>query len=310
MGSVIPSQNDQNLLTAAVSNIMDVHLNGITYSWKWYDTVSLFSYHHKTYSYGLVGDIGTEDDMIDISIKTFTGSTIPCRIDRNGTIEDLKLQIQSMGNISAPNQGLIFLGKQLEDGRQLLDYGIHNGAVLHMVLRLRGGGEDPKILNLSGLDPRYDYDFTNIADKDKQFKRGGLKYVRPCGWKRFAIKVSDKYEDLVWLGHTNQQGEWPVSYHGTGLHHAKTIATDGYDLTRGKRFRYGYGIYSTPDIKVAEKYAVKFSHENIQYLVVLQNRVNPATLEKIPADQTGVGEYWISPNDNDIRPYGICIRKV
>ncbi|CAF4122375.1 unnamed protein product, partial [Rotaria sp. Silwood1] len=46
------------------------------------------------------------------------------------------------------------------------------------------------------------------------------------------------------------------------------------------------------------------------YLVLLQNRVNPTTLVKISADRTGVGEYWASPSYEDIRPYGICIRKL
>jgi hypothetical protein len=137
-----------------------------------------------------------------------------------------------------------------------------------------------------------------------------MNYIRPCGWRRFAIKVSDKYENLIWLGQTNEPGEWPVSYHGTGFNRAKSIAMDGYDLTKGKRFAYGYGVYSTPDIKVAEKYAVQFFHEGHQYLVVLQNRVNPTSLIKISADRTSVGEYWLNSSDKDVRPYGICIRKL
>ncbi|KAM9990893.1 hypothetical protein ACTFIY_006929 [Dictyostelium cf. discoideum] len=35
--------------------------------------------------------------------------------------------------------------------------------------------------------------------------------------------------------------------------------------------------------------------------------VNPKTLVKVA--QTN-NQYWISPNDSDIRPYGICIKKV
>jgi hypothetical protein len=29
----------------------------------------------------------------------------------------------------------------------------------------------------------------------------------------------------------------------------------------------------------------------------------------IPAAQTGVGEFWLSPDDKDVRPYGFLIRR-
>ncbi|EXX74887.1 hypothetical protein GLOIN_2v1884768 [Rhizophagus irregularis DAOM 181602=DAOM 197198] len=56
------------------------------------------------------------------------------------------------------------------------------------------------------------------------------------------------------------------------------IGTD-YNSNR-KRFLFGNGIYSTPDIDVA-----------------------------ISKEETGIGEYWISPDGADFRPYGICIKK-
>ena len=39
-----------------------------------------------------------------------------------------------------------------------------------------------------------------------------------------------------------------------------------------------------------------------------QNRVNPATLVRIGGDVTGRGEYWVSPSDADVRPYGFLVR--
>ncbi|UJR06939.1 hypothetical protein I4U23_011228 [Adineta vaga] len=48
---------------------------------------------------------------------------------------------------------------------------------------------------------------------------------------------------------------------------------------------------------VVERYAVKFSYNNDEYLIVLQNRVNPNTLIKLSGNQIGVGEYWVNPTD-------------
>ena len=100
-----------------------------------------------------------------------------------------------------------------------------------------------------------------------------------------------------------------VSYHGTAEHNCNSIAEDGYLLCKSKRFVFGRGIYSTPDIDVAIDYATKFSHEGNNYRVVFQNRVNPNNLVRLSKQETGIGEYWISPDETDLRPYGICIKK-
>ena len=66
--------------------------------------------------------------------------------------------------------------------------------------------------------------------------------------------------------------EWPVSYHGTKEKFVKDIASKGYDLSKGKRFLYGKGIYSTPDPCVAEKYAAVYEFKGQKYKVLIQNR--------------------------------------
>jgi hypothetical protein len=53
-------------------------------------------------------------------------------------------------------------------------------------------------IDSSYFDPQHDYDFTSIDDKQtgrKQYK-GGEKYYRPCGWKRFALNVNTKNKDI------------------------------------------------------------------------------------------------------------------
>ena len=130
----------------------------------------------------------------------------------------------------------------------------------------------------------------------------------------FELKVQGTYVDKVWLDgrspradqYSSAEGEWLVSYHGTSYNNGLCIADEGYHLSEGKRFEFGNGIYSTPDNENASKYSVPREVNGKRYQMVIQNRVNPESLKIISKAETGVGEYWISPRDVDIRPYGFC----
>ena len=60
-------------------------------------------------------------------------------------------------------------------------------------------------------------------------------------------------------------GEWPVSYHGTGIGSTENIAQEGYLGSKGKKFKFVVGISSTSSIEVAAKYAQQFTHNGKQY---------------------------------------------
>ncbi|CAI7994674.1 hypothetical protein GBAR_LOCUS1529 [Geodia barretti] len=105
-------------------------------------------------------------------------------------------------------------------------------------------------------------------------------------------------------------GEWPVSYHGTGVSASGSIAQDGYHLSKGKRFLYGRGVYSTPSVKVAATYAHAFTHDGAEYQLVFQNRTSTEGLKVINAADNGVGEYWVQPADKLIRPYSVCVKLI
>ncbi|KAH7155785.1 hypothetical protein B0J13DRAFT_521907 [Dactylonectria estremocensis] len=79
-----------------------------------------------------------------IYVKTLKGKTLATQTERDDLIVDIKSKIQDIEGTPTVDQRLLFQGRQLEAGQTVKKYGIKKQACLHLIKRLRGGGDGTK----------------------------------------------------------------------------------------------------------------------------------------------------------------------
>ena len=161
----------------------------------------------------------------------------------------------------------------------------------------------------------------------KEQRRGGYPYYLPIGWYRHGLRVIDKYpEDKLWLGDSNVDGEWAVAFHGTHGGAVKGIQEKGLllikrDAMRPEAVRQGGKEFDGPGVYVAThctggahpQYTKPFqispsSQTTETFRIVFQCRVKPKAFT-IHTTPVSIGEAWRFVNPDDIRPYGILLKK-
>ena len=144
-------------------------------------------------------------------------------------------------------------------------------------------------------DPSRDHDYTGYSgDVLELSTRVEHSYhgKYPFGWDFIGIKINERETE-----------NWAITYHGTKSHVFNNICREGYKV--GPRDAYGRGVYSSPYIEVARRYAEIFTFEGVTYIGVLQNRVDQKRVNIISG-----GEIWVCPDPANIIPCGLCVKEV
>ena len=130
-------------------------------------------------------------------------------------------------------------------------------------------------------------------------KRGNRQYYPPLGWIGIGLKVMGIYEDDIWIGMKNIEGEWCVAYHGvggdsnprevkkiTGIIYKTSfkVGNNHYHQYCDDIFHPGHkvgrGVYLFPSIHLAEEYAGISEINGKNYKTVLITRVRPDAIRK------------------------------
>ena len=77
--------------------------------------------------------------QIQVHVKTLTGRTMTFVVSPTWTVGKLKSLIQDHEGVPCDQQRLIFTGRQLEDRQTLIECGIQDHSMIHLLLRIFGG---------------------------------------------------------------------------------------------------------------------------------------------------------------------------
>ena len=101
-----------------------------------------------------------ECEDMQVFVKTLMGKTITLDVKASDTIYNVKNQIEEKEGIAPDDQRLTIAGRDLEDGKRIIDYNIQNEELVYLMCRMRGGmnAKERRAIRRSSADsaqPRY-----------------------------------------------------------------------------------------------------------------------------------------------------------
>lgn len=175
-----------------------------------------------------------------------------------------------MEGIPINQQRMIYSGKQLEDQRTLLDYGMDDGAVAHLVLRLRGddgGRSSQPMASVSTYGARFGLKFDSTVEDVKQRVCGMFPVLRSNQLKVIfkEAELTDSTKKLSECGVNNENRELTVT--GPKMFDSNffvsSMKADG-SWTLDKNFLQEAGMISQ-----YERLLTLLKDENLAYTVVV-----------------------------------------